>query len=247
MWDDARQLGAVATTLATLAAATFAWGAIEWAARRSAFAFREVVVGAPLERASAAHVEAVVRGELSGTFFTMDLERAAASLERVPWVRRVALRRQWPERLEIAIDEHVPFARWNAAALVSADGEVFAADHDGELPQFEGPDGRAAEMTARFRAWNAALAPFALAIDTIRLSARGGWFLRTRGDGGTLSLDLGRDEPDARLARFLAAHGRTLGVLARGGTRIEHVDLRYRNGFAARVPGFREREPRKRS
>jgi hypothetical protein len=34
-------------------------------------------------------------------------------------------------------------------------------------------------------------------------------------------------------------------VLARTGTRIEHVDLRYRNGFAARFPGFRERAPKK--
>jgi cell division septal protein FtsQ len=56
-----------------------------------------------------------------------------------------------------------------------------------------------------------------------------------------LTLELGRDEPDARLARFVAVHGRTLGALARAGTRIEAVDLRYRNGFAARIPGFREK------
>ena len=37
------------------------------------------------------------------------------------------------------------------------------------------------------------------------------------------------------------SHGRTLGALARAGTRIDAVDLRYRNGFAARVPGFREK------
>jgi hypothetical protein len=38
---------------------------------------------------------------------------------------------------------------------------------------------------------------------------------------------------------------RTIGTLGRAGTRIEHVDLRYRNGFAARVPGFRERTQKK--
>ena len=56
---------------------------------------------------------------------------------------------------------------------------------------------------------------------------------------------MGRDEPGARLARFLAAYGRTVAVLTRGGTPIDHVDLRYRNGFAARVPGFKERPPKK--
>jgi hypothetical protein len=34
---------------------------------------------------------------------------------------------------------------------------------------------------------------------------------------------------------------KTIGVLARTGTHVDHVDLRYRNGFAARVPGFREK------
>jgi hypothetical protein len=100
-------------------------------------------------------------------------------------------------------------------------------------------------MTARYREWNGMLVPLALAVDAMRLSARGGWEVRARGEGTALSMVLGRDEPSARLARFVAAHGRTLGVLARAGTRIEHVDLRYRNGFAARVPGFRERGPKK--
>ena len=62
---------------------------------------------------------------------------------------------------------------------------------------------------------------------------------------GDEALDLGRDEPSARLERFVAVYERTIGALARAGTRIEHVDLRYRNGFAARVPGFRERVRKK--
>ena len=61
-------------------------------------------------------------------------------------MRSVALRRQWPHRLEVTVDEHEPLARWNDAGLVSTRGEVFAADWNGELPQFEGPEGRAAEM-----------------------------------------------------------------------------------------------------
>lgn len=245
MWDDAKQLNATAASIALVAAGFLVYGAIEWVTRQPAFDFREVVVNGSLQRASGAHLEAVIREELAGTFFTMNLDQARVSLGRVPWVRRITLRRQWPQRLEIGVEEHVPLARWNATALVNVDGEVFAAEYDGELPQFEGPEGHAAEMAAHYREWNEVLAPLALAVEAMRLSPRGGWYLRTRGEGGTLALELGRDEPSARLARFLAAHGRTLGALARTGTRIEHVDLRYRNGFAARVPGFRERAPRR--
>jgi cell division protein FtsQ len=171
----------------------------------------------------------------------MNLDRARSSLAAVPWVRNVALRRQWPQRLEVTIEEHAPLARWNDAGLVNTEGEAFVADYNGELPQFDGPEGSAAQVAARFREWGAVLVPLELTLEGIRLSPRGGWRLAARGAGGTLAIELGREEPAARLAHFVAAYERTIGALARAGTRIEHVDLRYRNGFAARVPGFRER------
>ncbi len=77
MWDDAKQLNAVATALALAAGLALAWGAIAWLVRQPPFAFREVVVHGTLERASAAHLEAAIRDELTGTFFTMNLDRAA--------------------------------------------------------------------------------------------------------------------------------------------------------------------------
>jgi len=245
MWDDAKQLNATAAALALIAGLALLWCALAWALRQPAFEFREVVILRPLERVSAAHVEAAVRGELTGTFFTMNLDGARSSLARVPWVRNVALRRQWPQRLEVTIEEHVPLARWNIAGLVNTRGETFVADYNGELPQFDGPNGSAAQIATRFREWNEVVAPLALTLEGIRLSPRGGWRLAARGAAGMLAIELGREEPTTRLAHFVAAYERTIGALGRVGTRIAHVDLRYRNGFAARVPGFRERAPKK--
>ena len=245
MWGDAKQLNAIAAVLALIAGLALLWGALAWALRQPPFAFRDVVVHGAMERVNAAHLEAAVRDELTGTFFTMNLDRARSSLARVPWVRNVALRRQWPQRLEVTIEEHAPLARWNDAGLANTLGEVFVADYNGELPQFDGPDGSAAQVATRFREWSDALAPLALTLEGIRLSPRGGWRLAARGATGTLAIELGRDEPTVRLAHFVAVYERTIGVLARAGTRIDHVDLRYRNGFAARVPGFRERAAKK--
>ncbi len=241
MWDDAKQMNAIAATLCVLVAAALLWAGTAWVVRQPVFALREIVVTKHLERASAAHLEAVVREELTGTFFTMDLNRSRRALAQVPWVRNVALRRQWPHRLEVEVEEHSPFARWNDASLVNSRGEVFNADWKDDLPQFEGHEGRAAEMTAQYRAWSVRLESLALVIRTLRLSPRGSWQLHVAGAQGTLTIELGRDEPDARLARFVAAQPRTLGALARAGTRVDYVDLRYRNGFAARVPQFREK------
>ena len=245
MWDDAKQLNAVAAGLTLIAAFLLLWAALAWAVRQPIFAFRDVVVRGSLERVNAAHLEAVVRHELSGTLFTMNLETARTSLSRVPWVRTVALRRQWPQRLELTIEEHTPFARWYDGRLVNVHGQVFIADFNGELPRFDGPEGDAALVTARFREWSEALAPLALKVDALRLSPRGGWHLDASGDASSIAIELPRDEPTTRLAHFVSVYERTIGALARARTVVEHVDLRYRNGFAARIPGFRERPPKK--
>lgn len=241
MWDDARQMNALALTLAILSIVGLLVAGIAFVVRAPAFAFGQVVVTGPLARANAAQLEAVIRDELSGTFFTLDLARARATLARVPWVRDVAIRRQWPDRLEITIDEHDPLARFNDGQFVSTRGSVFAAESRDALPQFEGPEARAGEMVERYRVFGEAIAPLQLRLTALRLSARGGWSLRAQGSDGPLAIELGRDDPDGRLARFVAAHGRTLGALGRNGTKVEAVDLRYRNGFAARIPAFREK------
>jgi cell division protein FtsQ len=245
MWDDARALNAMALSLAGVALAFLLWGAIVWLVRQPVFAFRDVVVTTPLARASGAHLESIVREELAGTFFTLDLERARRALAQVPWVRDVALRRQWPHRLEIAVEEQSPFARWNDAGLVNTNGEVFVADWNGDLPQFNGPDGQSRTMAERYREFAAALAPLALTVRALTMSPRGGWEIAAAGAGGPLTLELGRDDTSGRLARFVGAYDRTIGALARANRGVEQVDLRYRNGFAARVPGFREKPSKK--
>ncbi|MDQ6621132.1 MAG: cell division protein FtsQ/DivIB [Pseudomonadota bacterium] len=245
MWDRPRELNAAAMVLAAIAALMLAYGALSWVARRPAFEFREIVIQPPLSRVNAAHLEALIRDELKGTFFTMNLDRARVAITGEPWVRRASLRRQWPHRLEVTIEEHVPLARWNDAGLVNVQGEVFDARYVEPLPRFSGPEGSALELTRRYQDWGIAIAPLKLTIDEVRASARGGWHLRLIAPTGPLDVELGRDDPSAAVARFTDTYERTLGVLARSGTRVEQVDLRYRNGFAARVPAFRERPPKK--
>jgi cell division protein FtsQ len=244
MWDNPRQLNALAFAIVLVALALLCWGATAWVVRQPAFELRQVAIAGPLSRVKPAHLEAVVREELRGTFFTMQLADARNSLQRVPWVRGIALRRQWPNRLEVFVTEHTPLARWNDNALVNKEGEVFIADYDGELPQFTGPEGTAGEMSARFVVFGVALERAGLTIGEMRLSARGGWELKTA-TVPPLTIALGRSDSEERLNRFVTYYARTVGALARVGTRVEYADLRYRNGFAARVPGFKERSAKK--
>src|ERR1700733_13329913 len=111
MWDDPRQLNVVSLVLAGAAMIALAWAGGAWAVRQPVFAFHQVVIDGSLVRVNPAHLQAVVHEELKGTFFTMRLNDARNAFSRVPWVRQIALRRQWPDRLEVNVTEHEPYSR----------------------------------------------------------------------------------------------------------------------------------------
>ena len=57
-------------------------------------------------------------------------------------------------------------------------------------------------------------------------------------------LELGREQMNTRLERYVAVYDRSLAPLQR---RLDYVDLRYSNGFAVRLPGAEttQQKPRK--
>jgi len=233
MWDNPRQLNAAAGFLTALALMVFAVVAALLLLRSAQFPLRELTVRGNLAHTSRAEIEQAAHGRVGGNFFAVDLAQVRAALEGLPWVRRVAVRRVWPDRLEATLEEHVALARWAEGGLVNVQGERFAGASEAALPRFAGPPGSEAEVTRRYRRFGEILAPLAAAPERLTLSPRYAWRLRL-GDG--LAIELGRDAPndavEARLARLVAAYPQTL---ARMPSKHEHVDLRYPNGFALRL------------
>jgi len=234
MWDKPGLMNALANTLFTLALLLVLGAAALYAARQPAFALREVRIGNELKHVTREQIEDVVRREVRGGFFTINLATARAAFERLPWVRGVNVRRQWPARLDVVLEEHEPMARWGTAALVNTHGEVFQAAYDGELPLFIGPEGAAREIAIQYRYFQRGLAAMGETPVQVQVTARRAWQVKLQGG---LMLELGRENIEARFSRFVALHDRTIGRLER---RIDYVDLRYANGFAVRVPELRQ-------
>lgn len=61
-----------------------------------------------------------------GTFMTLDVNEVQQQLERIPWLRQVTVRKQWPDELKIHLVEYVPYARWNDSQMVDDAGRVFS-------------------------------------------------------------------------------------------------------------------------
>lgn len=242
MWHKPALLNGIANLLFASAALLALYLAWSLTARLPMFALREVAVGGDLTRVTRDQIEGVVRRELvARNLVTLDLGVVRDAFERLPWVRRAQVRRRWPARLDVAFEEHVPLARWAGMALVNTHGELFKAAYDGELPVFIGPDGTAREIAIQFRYFHRSLEAIGQIPVQVQVSARRAWRVKLQSG---LTLELGREQVEERIARFVAAYDRTLGAFGR---RVDQVDLRYANGFAVRFsdPGQRRVQPKR--
>ena len=233
MWDDAVALRMTSNLLFAAAVVLMLYGAAHYLVHLPIFPLRDIQLTGDVAHVTREQVEVVVTRELHGNFFTVDLAQARTAFEKLPWVRKVNVRRRWPDRLEVAVEEHRPLARWGATALVSAQGEVFEAAINTTLPVLQGPEGTAPEVVSHFQEFERALEPVGRRITQITLSIRRAWVLKL--DDGTV-LELGRDNLALRFSGFIAAYGRTVARLPQPST---YIDLRYTNGFAVRSPGLK--------
>jgi len=230
MWHNAAALNRLSDLLLAAAVLIVLYSVIRFAIVQPVFAMREIRIGGSAVHITLEQVEAIARRDMHGTFFTLDIERLRGSFEKLPWVRKVDVRRSWPDRIDVAIEEHKPLARWGNAALVNHHGEVFEAAYDGELPVFAGPAGTSLEIAAQYERLLGEFSAIGREPVRVQLSPRRAW--RVQLDDG-MTLEIGREQVERRLARFLSAYPRTLAPLNR---KIDYVDLRYANGFAVRIP-----------
>lgn len=241
MWNKPHLLNALADLLLLAAAAAALAAAAVWVARVPALPIERVDFAEPLANTRREEVERMLRPVLKGNFFSVNLEAVGGALERLPWVRKVQVRRVWPARLEVRIEEHRAAARWGDGRneLVNSYGEVFAAVASAErlaaLPLLHGPPGTAPEVLAHYGELFAQFAAVGERPVRLSLTPRLAWQMKL---ASGMVLNMGREQPKAplsgRLQRFIETYPDTIGKLT---VPPEMVDLRYPNGFAMRFAG----------
>lgn len=239
MWNKPQLMNAVTDLLLVAAAAALLLAAVVWAARLPLFPLREVLITHELQEVRRSEVEGSLTGLLRGNFFSIRVDDMRQSLEQLPWVRRAEVRRQWPSRIEVSIDEHVPVAFWGQGTgqLVNSYGEVFtavlSAPPPASMPMLIGPSGLAPEILKHYQQAEEMLKPVGRVPSALSVSPR--LAVQLRLDDGMI-VELGRQQPKApvsdRLLRFVEYYP---SVLSAARQRPSVVDMRYPNGFALRV------------
>ncbi|NDA52469.1 MAG: FtsQ-type POTRA domain-containing protein [Betaproteobacteria bacterium] len=230
-----------AMALACLAATGLLGALGHWIAQKPFFAMQRVIVAAApghaLNHVQDGSIQLALRRIGFFDFFSLDLESVRDQVQQVDWVRKVQVRRVWPNALLLEVEEHQPIAIWNGDRLINHHGELFTANFAeaeiaGDLPQLIGPDGSHPQVLARWRDLRQWLAPLARSPSVVSLSASHAW--QARLDDGSLIL-LGRDEGlgiEHRVARWVESHRSVMERLMKP---VAAVDLRYPNGFALQM------------
>ena len=241
---DIRLMQLTAQVLWSLLAVLALAGTAIFVSRHAVFAIRGIAVSGDVSHNNALTLRANVAPHLRGTFFTLDLGRARAAFEAVPWVRQAVVQREFPNRLRVQLQEHRAVAYWGPegeSRLVNSFGEVFEAnvgevEQEG-LPRLQGPDGQSAQIWEAFQGLRPLFEPMDLALEQLELSGRGSW--RARLDSGAV-IELGAGslpEVQARTLVFLKTLTQVSARYGRKPEALETADLRHQDGYALRMRG----------
>jgi cell division protein FtsQ len=246
MWHDVRMLNA--TTNALLGALVLAllgcggW----WVAQRPMFTLKVIYVDGvgetQLRHVNPSTVRTTALPRIKGNFFTANLDAVRVAFEAVPWVGKATVRREWPNKLIVTVEEHEPLGTWgDEGRLLSVKGDIFTAnlaeaEEDGDLPEFGGPAGAEKEVVARYRELQEWFRPISLSPEAVQLSERYAWTVKLNNG---MTVELGREQTKTtlkdRVNRLTAIYPQ---LVTRLQNRIESVDMRYPNGMALKAQGM---------
>lgn len=188
-----------------------------------------VQIEGALRYVSGEDIKEAVSRFASASLVAVDLDLLKAELELQPWISQVAVRREWPDRLVIKVEEEQPIARWNERHLLNQQGQIFSPENalvELQLPRLTGPEQSEQTVMLQYLQFNQLLYPLGVRIRDLALNERGAWTM-TLTNGAQVKL--GRDRVIERLRRLVvfleSEHGKQI-------TNIGSIDLRYRNGIA---------------
>lgn len=193
-----------------------------------ALPIESVIVKGERQFTTNAAIHTAMQSLMGSSFFSADVNQVQQALEGLPWVYRASVRREWPAKMLVFIEEQQPVAHWNSDQWINVHGELFKASKPVEfayLPQLKGPEGTAKQVLKNYKKLSQLLEINGFKLTQLSLNPRHAW-RAVLGNG--IMLELGREDKMARIQRFVDVYP----VLAKSSKKVMSVDLRYDTGLA---------------
>jgi cell division protein FtsQ len=174
-------------------------------------------------------IKRTIGDDVSTSLVSVDLDHIKQKLEALPWIRHAEVRRQWPDALDISVEEEIAIARWGKKQLLNQQGQVFEPeriDEELQLPLLAGPAGSEALVMRQYQEFNQLLYPLGMRIRDLTLHENGSYSLTLT--NGVL-VKLGRQDLLERLRRLVIFLESEFGKEMHD---VEAIDLRYHNGVS---------------
>jgi len=248
VWNHAKILRMLSNVLFVIAFLSITALIFGWIGQRPIFSLNHINVesfdGRELKHIHLPVIRSRVGEQISGNFFTVSLDQARQVFEAMPWVRKASVRRDWPNGIVVAIEEHQAMGVWTGSStpkLMNTYGELFVANmaeaEDGTaLLKFSGPEGSNREVFKKLKTINEWFGVWNTKVTGLELSSRYAW--KAKLDNG-MTIDLGRDLDERDSKQIELSVERLMKtwpqVQEKWGQRVDSIDLRYANGYAIHI------------
>ncbi|WMY96608.1 MAG: cell division protein FtsQ/DivIB [Arsenophonus sp.] len=174
--------------------------------------------------------QAILELEIPGTFMNIDINIMHNKIKKISWIKKVIVRKKWPNELKIDLVEHQPYAKWNDIFFINEEGIIFnfpkLINSNKKFLMLYGPEGSQQEILKMYRIMQNQLLEHNFIIKSLSMSTRRAWQLVLVND---IKLNIGKKDIKKRLNRFIKLYPLLKKVKNK---RIEYVDLRYASDAA---------------
>lgn len=202
------------------------------------FPIRTVTVDGNYWHISQTKIKNIVDRNTQNSFFYISLPRIQKDLlKELPWAESVSVSKQWPDKLNIIIEQKQVLAIWNGVALLQKNGELFyplQTTFPKEFPLFKGGNDQKSKLVDLYQKMSEILVrdeiSGELKITQIKMTSQGNCLITFNHKTVVM---LGDMNILAKFRRFVAIYRQ---VFAAKQKIPEYVDMRYSHGLAVKWP-----------
>ena len=165
----------------------------------------------------------------SKSFFDIDLNYLKNKLEKIEWVRKINVRRSYPNEIIIDIEEHTPILIWNNKMYINMYGEKFNVSKiDKNIPILISDESRINEVFAYFQLFNEKISSRKLDFKITKIMENEIRSLTISLSSG-INIQLGSKDVNNKIPLFFEIYK---SLNTRDLNKIRYIDMRYSNGFS---------------